>query len=280
MKIKNPFLRCLVPPVLFLVMQAIVGLFAAIAVIIMRFISSHTDGDILSMDTSFTPTMLAWVLILSGALTCLVLWRWRLIRLPEAFTCRGNRLALLCLAVFAAIVGIVATDLMSEQLALPNLFGEQMKEMAYNFWGILAIALIGPIIEEVTFREGVQGILLRAGKKPWVAAVFSALCFGIIHGNPAQIPFAFLVGIILAVIYDRTRNIVTTSLIHILNNSIAVVEIHMLGDNVDDFRYDQFLGLDTWMVWLLIAVLAIGCAALLRAFYVSHPSHISYSSND
>ncbi|MCR4920297.1 MAG: CPBP family intramembrane metalloprotease [Bacteroidaceae bacterium] len=259
MKIKNSYLRALVPPVVFLVMQAVVGLFFSLVVVVFHLASSGGD----SSEQSLTPSVLALVIILSGILSCLLLWRWKLIRIPEAFSCRRIGVPFWMIAVLAAMLGIVSTDLMSEQLALPDLFGEQMKDMATNVFGVLAIALFGPIVEEVLFREGVQGILLRDGKKPWLAAVFSALCFGLIHGNPAQIPFAFIVGLILAHIYERTRSIAVTSLIHILNNSIAVLEINLLGEQVDGFRYDQFLGLETWMVWTLIAVFALGCVGLL-----------------
>ena len=58
--------------------------------------------------------------------------------------------------------------------------------MANNLWGILGIALVGPVVEELVFREGIQGTMERGGVKPWIAILVSALCFGLIHFNPGR----------------------------------------------------------------------------------------------
>ena len=127
-------------------------------------------------------------------------------------------------------------------LSLPDVIIDQVISMANTYWGVAAIAVIAPVIEEILFREGICGHLLRSGYSPQKAVWISAVLFGLIHFNLAQIPFAILMGLILGVIYVRTGNIVLTSIIHILNNSVSVVQVHVLGEEVKDFSIVKWTG--------------------------------------
>ena len=83
------------------------------------------------------------------------------------------------------------------------------------------IAIVVPILEEVLFRGAIEGHLLRKGWSPKWAILVSALIFGIIHGNPAQIPFAFLIGLLFGWLYYRTGSLVPGIVGHIINNSFG-----------------------------------------------------------
>ena len=95
--------------------------------------------------------------------------------------------------------------------------------MMHSPVGILTICLVGPVVEELCFREGVMGGLLRNGVKPWKAILVSAVLFGLIHFNPVQIVGAGLMGIILGIIYYKTGNIILATALHVLNNSVATL---------------------------------------------------------
>lgn len=267
---KNPYLKAAMAVLLFLAGQVLAGVVMMVAAVVVH---PESTKQVLAggLDPSLIPlSAFAVGLIVSGVLACLVMWWAKIIRLPQAFDWRVHWPAAL-LAVAGAVFGILSTDLLSEQLSLPDMLAEQMQGLADSVWGVLAVAVVGPIVEELTFREGVQGSLLRGGVRPWVAAVVSALCFGLIHGNPAQIPFAFIVGLILAVIYQKTGSVVVTSLVHILNNSVAILEMRLLGDRAADFRYDQWLGLTQTEVWVMITALAVICLCFLRLFWRNYP---------
>ena len=81
----------------------------------------------------------------------------------------------------------------------------------------LYVGLGAPISEELLFR----GLVLRSmepyGKK--FAILASALMFGLYHGNIIQIPFAFLVGLVLAYVTVE-YNIGWAILLHLINNLI------------------------------------------------------------
>ncbi len=85
----------------------------------------------------------------------------------------------------------------------------------------VAVAIIPAIVEEFAFRGMVLGVLRRFGDG--FAILVSALVFGLIHQNAAQIPFAFIVGIVLAFATIKTGSILTSVLIHFLNNALSLL---------------------------------------------------------
>ena len=56
-----------------------------------------------------------------------------------------------------------------------------------------------------------------------VAIAISALLFALAHGNPAQMPHAFLIGLLLGWIFYRTGSILPCVALHWTNNTVAYV---------------------------------------------------------
>lgn len=70
----------------------------------------------------------------------------------------------------------------------------------------LSIVVVGPLAEELVFRGIIQTRLLRA-MPSWTAVVLQAALFGIIHGTPIQMAYAFLLGLALGFLRSRTGSI-------------------------------------------------------------------------
>lgn len=88
------------------------------------------------------------------------------------------------------------------------------------------VGVIGPIGEEVFFRGFAHTALKRKyGFRKGI--LLSSLFFGVYHGIPWQIPYAFVAGLILAYVYEKTQSIYSPILFHIINNSIGVIGIWM-----------------------------------------------------
>ncbi len=104
---------------------------------------------------------------------------------------------------------------------LPDILKSTFDVLRSGWWGILAIVVGGPILEEVLFRGAITRVLLRQFS-PKVAILISASLFGIIHFNPAQILPAFLLGILLAWVYYKTASLIPCILMHIVNNAFSV----------------------------------------------------------
>jgi len=249
--------KVLLAVLVFCIMQLLVSVVMMIPMIVMN----------LKPNDSVMFTFMGMALILSGILTFLICWKGlNVIEFPQTFSCSDINWKWGLVAIVASLLGIIAGDLLSEIVELPNVIEDMILGMAKSIWGILAIAVIGPVIEELVFREGICGYLMRNGSNTWRAIWISAIFFGIIHFNPAQVPFAILMGVILGVIYAKTGNIVITSIIHILNNSIAVIEVNVLGDKAKEFSMVEWIGGNV-VAGVCIIVGFAGCAYLLRKFW-------------
>jgi len=88
---------------------------------------------------------------------------------------------------------------------------------------VLIVGIISPIVQEIYFR----GALIRAfnGVMPAIVSiVISSLLFGLWHhtGGTDQMAFAFLSGIVQAVLYVRTRSLTAPCAMHIAINLYAL----------------------------------------------------------
>lgn len=86
---------------------------------------------------------------------------------------------------------------------------------------LVYVCVIGPFIEELIYRGLVIKLLSPYGKG--LAVFFSALIFGLMHGNISQAFSAFAGGLIYALITVRYNSIAPTVVMHILNNTLASI---------------------------------------------------------
>ena len=210
-----------------------------------------------------TSSFLSTTLIISIILTIALLYLLKIIRLPKAFDFRNLTFTSSIIAITAAILGIFATNILSEFLHLPDIVGGKLTGMAASPIGFFALSIAGPLCEELVFREVILGYSLRKGARPWQAVVFSSLLFGLAHMNPAQVPFAFLIGLILGYIYLRTGNIVLSSIIHIINNSMSCILENILGKGASESTFTHLLGGSV----VSIIVLVVCTGASLQLLY-------------
>jgi membrane protease YdiL (CAAX protease family) len=90
----------------------------------------------------------------------------------------------------------------------------------------LQVGVLGPVGEEIFFRGFAYTALKRKyGFKNGI--LLSSLFFGVYHIVPWQIPYAMVAGLILAYVYEKTQSIYTPIAFHIINNSLAVIELWM-----------------------------------------------------
>lgn len=86
----------------------------------------------------------------------------------------------------------------------------------------IAVAIIGPILEELVFRGIILGYMLKH-KSERTAILFAALLFGLMHISPDQVFFTFWGGIFLGYTYLKSKNILVPIFFHALNNIINFI---------------------------------------------------------
>ncbi len=83
---------------------------------------------------------------------------------------------------------------------------------------LLSIWIVAPLAEEVFFR-GVLYTLVRERWGVWIGVIVSSLVFAVGHLSvPLAVP-AFILGCLSALLYERTRSLWPSLIIHCLNNA-------------------------------------------------------------
>ncbi|HKB51155.1 MAG TPA: type II CAAX endopeptidase family protein [Solirubrobacterales bacterium] len=118
---------------------------------------------------------------------------------------------LVAAAVYAAIFGT------PEQKDIAESFGTVPVQ-------VLLIVFAAPISEEICFRGMLFGGL-RKRLPRLAAALISALIFGGLHAltGLSAVPPLIAFGFILALLYEKTGSIVPGVILHMLNNSVALI---------------------------------------------------------
>lgn len=144
---------------------------------------------------------------------------------------RSHPWGVLTWCAVAAVGAVIPSTCLQELLPeLPNLAEQQFDMILRDRWGYFAIGLLAPVCEELVFRGAVLRALLCWTPRHWVAIAASALFFALVHANPAQMPHAFIIGLLLGWLYYRTDSVVPGVVYHWVNNSIAYVIYNLYPD--------------------------------------------------
>jgi membrane protease YdiL (CAAX protease family) len=142
--------------------------------------------------------------------------------------------------VRAVYLGLVAYLLIALTYAL---VGQLLGELPVNpqisllapagttFWGAAAMALmvclVAPFVEEILFR----GILYAWLRRRWgmvLSSLVSGICFSLLHGIVWLIPAIALLGVLLAVIYEKSGSLWPSIVTHATFNTMTLILLYTL----------------------------------------------------
>lgn len=146
------------------------------------------------------------------------------------------------LFAFGVILPLAWAESFIPQEMMKDLTGGLLASALSGPEGYFVICMLAPLAEEVVFRGAIIQSVTSWGKKRtgkdtltdseqnrinWIAILVSAFIFAVVHLNPAQMPHALVVGILLGWMYTRTGSIVPGFLLHWINNSSAYVMLKL-----------------------------------------------------
>lgn len=144
-------------------------------------------------------------------------------------------------SAIAALGTLVPSELFQELVPIKDFNSEILGEMMSSRWGYLAVCIFAPLVEELVFRGAILRSLLGSFPHHWTAILISALLFSLVHLNPAQMPHAFCLGVLLGWMYYRTRSVLPGIIVHWVNNTVAYAMFNILP-NAEDFRLIDLWG--------------------------------------
>ena len=186
------------------------------------------DGHLEMGVLAESPTAISVSLILNAVVmwAVMTLLRWTDRR---SFRWQGYGWKLYVIVLLGMVPVIFLVNLLLESLALEDWNAAVFGRMVRHPLGVLALVLVGPFMEELVFRMGIQHHLMRHRMHPWVAIAVSSVIFGVVHGNPAQVPGAILFGVVLGWLYWRSGTIWMPIAAHAFNNFVGVAMIWWTG---------------------------------------------------
>lgn len=132
--------------------------------------------------------------------------------------CAGKPLVKIPVTVLLAVSSALSVNILFLLCHLTE-SSETYQQVAENQYGVafglglILYGVVSPLAEEVVFR----GIIFNRLKKEYSAAAaicISALMFGIYHGNSVQGIYAFLIGCLIAYVYQRFGSFFYAVLFH------------------------------------------------------------------
>ena len=123
------------------------------------------------------------------------------------------------------------------------------------FVQIISLAVLVPISEELVFR-GLLFKRLREQGAFMQAALYSSIVFGLLHMNMVQMIYGFILGMMLAYVYEKYGSVKAPIVAHMAMNLLSV-----LGT---EFKLYEWLVEDS----LRIGIITVVCAAVSATMFV------------
>lgn len=121
-------------------------------------------------------------------------------------------------------------------------YGDNPKGFFGFLLSLIATAVVPPLVEEFACRGLILGSLRKYGDG--FAVLISSVLFGLMHGNFDQMPFAFMVGLVLGLIVVKTDSLWIAVAVHAANNFISVAFEYLLSglsQNSQNLIYSLYL---------------------------------------
>ncbi len=143
------------------------------------------------------------------------------------FTSFMSVLFTFCMIPVVTLINMISSLFVDNSVTETVNYTVQSNPMLVN---LILLALIPAVVEEFIFR----GLIFNGYKKrnPLKAAVLSAMLFGLIHLNINQFSYAFVLGIIFALMTYVTGSIIPSTIAHFVVNGTTVVLSHLTA-NID-----------------------------------------------
>ena len=147
------------------------------------------------------------------------------------------------------------------------------------------MAVFGPVCEELCFRGVVYRGYLKSGNVVG-AVLLSSLLFGLMHMNFNQAPYAFAIGVSMAVLVEATGSLWSSILMHVVFNAQSVLAMYFYQRFFPRVWLEQTQAVATSedmiaaiSVYLVIAVISTALAVCVLVWLGRDPLHCPLASS-
>ena len=130
-------------------------------------------------------------------------------------------------------------------LQLEAAYAEQVQVLSnLNSWpeffmAIVVMAFFPALFEEIFFRGALQNLLERWWKAPILAVLVTSIIFSFIHMSVFLFLSRIVLGFVLGLMYQRSRNLWVNIIAHFLNNTVAVIQLFWISKHAQKVEIDK-----------------------------------------
>lgn len=120
---------------------------------------------------------------------------------------------------------------------------------------LLCLGILTPVAEELVFR----GLMYRRMREDtgFVAAmVYTAVVFGVFHGNVVQMLYGFIMGLMLAYVYEKYGSVAAPIMAHITVNIVSVLATY---SEIYNWMMDSIL---------IVGTITVACAVIAASVFL------------
>ena len=167
-------------------------------------------------------------------------------------------------------------DAYTEQvLALSNL-----KSWGEFFMAIVIMAFFPALFEEIFFRGAVQNLLERWWKMPLLAILVTSLFFSVIHMSLYLFLSRAVLGFVLGLMYQRSKNLWVNVTAHFLNNTVAVIQLFWISRHAQKIEVDKLDPKVPWWGGLIAVAITYGLFILFEKVSAKNRKQIAFEEQD
>lgn len=216
----------------FIVMQCLVGIGF---IVLKMWFDTDWSNQIYNCIVSNNLFSMKYLTLVSEAVLPMLIIADIVILIPMLIYCRHKKirlyqkisgistLQLISVGLILNLIVSVVIELLPDSLTTSQY--DQLTSLALGDSFILTFlssAILTPIIEELIFRFGICGLAYKEANEK-KAIIVSSLLFGLAHMNPIQSTYAFLLGLVLAYVFVKSKNILPSTLMHITINGSSIL---------------------------------------------------------
>ena len=141
----------------------------------------------------------------------------------------------------------------AEEMALINI-----NTLPRYILSMFIIAFLPALFEETFFRAGMQNLLVRWFKGPWIAIIVTSIIFSLVHISYYGFLVRFALGVILGLIFYYSGSIWLSVLFHFLFNGLQVTMLYVSSNSTLAAHKDIETNFPVWL----------GIPALIFLYYI------------
>lgn len=153
---------------------------------------------------------------------------------------------------------------MEDKLQEVTLFITDFQSAYQLILGLLVIAVLPGIGEELLFRGVLQNLIWKGSKNPHIAIWISAFIFGVFHLQFYGVVPRILLGALFGYIYFWSGRLSLAMIAHFLNNGITLVAVYMYNQGLMEY---EITNTDLRPEWLPVVIFFVIGAFTMFMFY-------------